>query len=97
MRHGRRQAKLTDPEFFVATEYFQSLVPYLAPGFASTAYVKGKAAFAEGKNVLFEGGSADYTGFKNINPAWTSASLPSPTPPAWACPPSTAVSTTCTG
>jgi raffinose/stachyose/melibiose transport system substrate-binding protein len=62
------KAKLTDPDFLAATTYFQSLVPYLAPGFASTAYVEGKAAFAEGKNVLFEGGSADYTGFKNINP-----------------------------
>ena len=62
------KAKLTDPDFLAATEYLQSLVPYLAPGFASTAYVEGKAAFAEGKNVLFEGGSADYTGFKNINP-----------------------------
>jgi ABC-type glycerol-3-phosphate transport system substrate-binding protein len=59
---------LTDPDFLAATEYFTSLVPYLAPGFASTAYVEGKAAFAEGKSVLFEGGSADYTGFKNINP-----------------------------
>jgi raffinose/stachyose/melibiose transport system substrate-binding protein len=62
------KAKLTDPDFLSATTFFQSLVPYLAPGFASTAYIEGKAAFAEGKNVLFEGGSADYTGFKNINP-----------------------------
>jgi len=62
------KAKLTDADFLSATTFFQSLVPYLAPGFASTAYIEGKAAFAEGKNVLFEGGSADYTGFKNINP-----------------------------
>jgi raffinose/stachyose/melibiose transport system substrate-binding protein len=63
------KAKLTDPDFLAATTYLQSLVPYFAPGWASTAYVNGKADFAEGKSVLFEGGSADYTGFKNINPA----------------------------
>lgn len=63
------RAKLTDPEFLTATSYMQSLVPYFAPGWASTAYINGKADFAEGKSVLFEGGSADYTGFKNINPA----------------------------
>jgi raffinose/stachyose/melibiose transport system substrate-binding protein len=62
------KAKLTDRDFLAATEYFQSLVPYLAPGFASTAYTVGKADFAEGKSIMFEGGSADYTGFKNINP-----------------------------
>ncbi|HXW78926.1 MAG TPA: extracellular solute-binding protein [Acidimicrobiales bacterium] len=63
------KAKLTDPEFLAAATYMLSLVPYFAPGWASTAYINGKADFAEGKNVLFEGGSADYTGFKNINPA----------------------------
>jgi raffinose/stachyose/melibiose transport system substrate-binding protein len=63
------KAKLTDPDFLTATNYLLSLVPYFAPGWASTAYVNGKADFAEGKSVLFEGGSADYTGFKNINPA----------------------------
>ena len=63
------KAKLTDPEFLAATAYMQSLVPYFAPGWASTAYINGKADFAEGKTILFEGGSADYTGFKNINPA----------------------------
>ena len=62
------KAKLTDPDFLKATRYFQSLNPFFAPGFASTAYTVGKADFAEGKSVLFEGGSADYTGFKNINP-----------------------------
>ena len=63
------KAKLTDPDFLAATNYMQSLVPYFAPGWASTAYINGKADFAEGKTILFEGGSADYTGFKNINPA----------------------------
>jgi raffinose/stachyose/melibiose transport system substrate-binding protein len=62
------KAKLTDPEYLAATEFLLSLVPYYAPGFASTPYINGKADFAEGKSVLFEGGSADYTGFKNINP-----------------------------
>lgn len=65
--NGKR--KLTDPEYVAAGKFMQSLVPYFAPGFASTPYINGKAEFAEGKNVLFEGGSADYTGFKNINPA----------------------------
>jgi raffinose/stachyose/melibiose transport system substrate-binding protein len=63
------KAKLTDPDFLTATTYMLSLVPYFAPGWASTAYINGKADFAEGKSILFEGGSADYTGFKNINPA----------------------------
>ncbi len=64
---GKR--KLTAPEYVAAGAFMQSLVPYFAPGFASTPYINGKADFAEGKSVLFEGGSADYTGFKNINPA----------------------------
>jgi raffinose/stachyose/melibiose transport system substrate-binding protein len=62
------RAKLTDSAFLAATEYFKSLVPYFAPGFASTAYINGKADFAEGKGVMLEGGSADYTGFVDINP-----------------------------
>ena len=62
------KAKLTDPDYLLATKYFQSLVPYLAPGFASTAYVIGKADFAEKKAAMILGGSADYTGYKNINP-----------------------------
>jgi raffinose/stachyose/melibiose transport system substrate-binding protein len=65
---AERRAKLTDPDFLAATEYFKSLVPYFAPGFASTAYINGKADFAEGKGVMLEGGSADYTGFVDINP-----------------------------
>jgi len=82
------KAKLTDADFLSATTFFQSLVPYLAPGFASTAYIEGKAAFAEGKNVLFEGGSADYTGFKNINPDVDLVFSLSRTRTAWVCPPS---------
>jgi len=80
-----------------ATEYLQSLVPYLAPGFASTAYVEGKAAFAEGKNVLFEGGSADYTGFKNINPDVDLGFFAFPHSPNMGVSTVIAVSTTCTG
>ncbi len=62
------KAKLTDPDFLAATEYFQTLVPYLAPGYASTNYLNGKADFAEGKCAMLEGGSADYTGYHNVNP-----------------------------
>jgi raffinose/stachyose/melibiose transport system substrate-binding protein len=61
-------AKLTDPDFLAGTEYFQSLVPYFAPGYASTNYLTGKADFAEGKCAMLEGGSADYTGYKDVNP-----------------------------
>ncbi len=62
------RAKLTDPEFVAAGTFMQSLVPYFSPGFASTAYVNGKADFAEEKAVMILGGSADYTGYKNVNP-----------------------------
>jgi ABC-type glycerol-3-phosphate transport system substrate-binding protein len=62
------KAKLTDPEFLAAATYLKSLAPYFAPGYASTAYINGKAAFAEGKSVMLEGGSADYAGFVNVNP-----------------------------
>ncbi|HTW98264.1 MAG TPA: extracellular solute-binding protein, partial [Acidimicrobiales bacterium] len=49
--NGKR--KLTDAGYVAAGEFMQTLVPYLAPGFASTPYINGKAEFAEGKNVLF--------------------------------------------
>jgi raffinose/stachyose/melibiose transport system substrate-binding protein len=62
------KAKLTDADFLAATDYFKSLVPYLAPGYASTSYVNGKADFAEGKTAMCMGGSADFTGFKDVNP-----------------------------
>lgn len=62
------RAKLTDPEFMAATTYFKTLVPFFTPGFASTPYINAKAAFAEGKSVICMGGSADYTGFRDMNP-----------------------------
>jgi raffinose/stachyose/melibiose transport system substrate-binding protein len=75
------KAKLTDSDYLEAGKYMLSLVPYFAPGWASTPYVNGKADFAEGKSILFEGGSADYTGFKNINPAVDLSFFAFPHPP----------------
>ncbi len=62
------KTSVTDADLVAATTYLQSLVPYFAQGFASTAYYTGKALFASGKGAMIMGGSADYTGYKNVNP-----------------------------
>lgn len=63
------KAKLTDPDLVAATKYVHSLAQYFGAGYESTAYALGKALFAEGKMAICEGGSADYTGYKVVNPS----------------------------
>jgi raffinose/stachyose/melibiose transport system substrate-binding protein len=45
-----------------------SLVPYFPEGFASIEYADGKAQFARGDIAMALGGSADYAGYKEVNP-----------------------------
>jgi len=44
------------------------LQPYYSDGFQAVAYVEGKALFAQGQTAMIIGGSADYTGYKQVNP-----------------------------
>lgn len=63
---GRR--KLTDPDLIQAAQYLYDLRPYFNAGFEAVAYAEGKALFAQGKTAMIIGGSADYTGYKQVNP-----------------------------
>jgi raffinose/stachyose/melibiose transport system substrate-binding protein len=63
---GKR--KLTDPDVVAAVEYLMTLVPYFPEGFASIDYADGKAQFARGDIAMALGGSADYAGYKEVNP-----------------------------
>jgi raffinose/stachyose/melibiose transport system substrate-binding protein len=66
LRQGKR--KLTDPQLVKAAQLMLDLQPYYNDGFQAVAYVEGKALFAQGQTAMIIGGSADYTGYKQVNP-----------------------------
>src|SRR3954454_11563620 len=66
LRQGKR--KLTEPQLVKAAQLMLDLQPYYSDGFQAVAYVEGKALFAQGQTAMIIGGSADYTGYKQVNP-----------------------------
>jgi len=76
VRHGTR--KLTDPDVLKAAYFLRDLYPYFQEGALGTPYVEGKALFALGKGAMMEGGSADYAGFTQTNPAIDLGVVPFP-------------------
>ena len=60
--------KLTDPDVVSAVEELMALVPYFPEGYASIDYADGKAQFARGEIAMALGGSADYAGYREVNP-----------------------------
>ena len=75
---GRR--KFTDPVLVQTMQFVLDLVPYYQPGFLATKYADSKALFATERAVMFEAGSADVPGFRNINPDLDIGVFPFPPP-----------------
>jgi raffinose/stachyose/melibiose transport system substrate-binding protein len=66
LRQGKR--KLTDPDLVKAAQLMLDYEQYYNEGYQSVDYAEGKALFARGQTAMIIGGSADYTGYKQINP-----------------------------
>ncbi len=67
LRNGERS--FTDPDMVEAAEFLQYIGQNcLQPGALSTPYVEGKALAAMQRGVMMPGGSADYVGYREINP-----------------------------
>lgn len=66
VRQGKR--KLTDPDLVKAAQLMIDYQKYYNPGYQAVDYAEGKALFARGQTAMIIGGSADYTGYKQINP-----------------------------
>ena len=66
LRTGAR--KLTDPDVLAAAQLLWDLKPYFNTGFEATDYATAKAIFANEKGAMMVAGTADYTGYAQVNP-----------------------------
>lgn len=66
LRRGTR--KVTEPQVLKAAQLMIDLQEYYNKGFQAVSYAEGKALFAQGRAAMLIGGSADYTGYKQVNP-----------------------------
>ena len=66
LRRGAR--KLTEKQVVRAAQLMIDLQEYYNEGFQAVSYAEGKALFAQGRTAMLIGGSADYTGYKQVNP-----------------------------
>jgi raffinose/stachyose/melibiose transport system substrate-binding protein len=66
LRRGER--KLTDPDLVEAAQLLLDLQPFYQSGFQATDYVTAKAIFANGQGAMEVAGTADFTGFRQVNP-----------------------------
>jgi raffinose/stachyose/melibiose transport system substrate-binding protein len=66
VRAGTRS--LTDPDVVAAVQLLLDLMPYYNQGFAATDYTTAKAIFANGRGAMMVAGTADFTGYKQVNP-----------------------------
>ena len=66
LRRGTR--KLTEPQVVRAAQLMIDLQDYYNEGFQAVSYAEGKALFAQGRTAMLIGGSADYAGYKQVNP-----------------------------
>jgi raffinose/stachyose/melibiose transport system substrate-binding protein len=62
------ELKLTDPDPLQAANLLVELQPYYNDGFEATDYTTSKAIFANGLGAMMVAGTADFTGFKEVNP-----------------------------
>lgn len=76
LRAGER--KFTDPDLVAAAQFLQDIYPCMQDGALSTPYVEGKALAALGQGAMMPGGSADYAGYQEINPAVDLGVVPFP-------------------
>jgi ABC-type glycerol-3-phosphate transport system substrate-binding protein len=66
LRRGER--KLTDPDVVAAAQLLLDLQPFYQAGFQATDYVTGKAIFANAQGAMQVAGTADFTGYREVNP-----------------------------
>jgi raffinose/stachyose/melibiose transport system substrate-binding protein len=66
LRRGER--KLTDPDLVEAAQLLLDLQPFYQSGFQATDYVTAKAIFANGQGAMEVAGTADFTGYRQVNP-----------------------------
>ncbi|MGI8476220.1 MAG: ABC transporter substrate-binding protein [Thermomicrobiales bacterium] len=66
VRAGQRQ--LTEPDVLAAAQLLKELQPYYNAGFEATDYTTAKAIFANNKGAMMVAGTADFTGYKQVNP-----------------------------
>ena len=66
VRRGERS--LTDPDLVAAMEMLKTLQPYFQSGFEATDYTTAKAIFANGLGAMEVAGTADFTGYLQVNP-----------------------------
>jgi ABC-type glycerol-3-phosphate transport system substrate-binding protein len=66
LRLGKK--KLTDANVVPAAQFMIDLEPYYNDGYQATDFTEGKALFANGQAAMIIGGSADYAGYKTVNP-----------------------------
>jgi ABC-type glycerol-3-phosphate transport system substrate-binding protein len=78
LRQGK--VKLTDPSLLRAAQLMIDYEPYYLTGYQAVDYAEGKALFAQGKTAMIIGGSADYTGYKQVNPKVDVAVIGFPSP-----------------
>ncbi|HET9662562.1 MAG TPA: extracellular solute-binding protein, partial [Thermomicrobiales bacterium] len=66
VREGTRV--LNDAEAVTATQLLLDLMPFYNAGFEATDYTTAKAIFANGQGAMMVAGTADYTGYYQVNP-----------------------------
>jgi ABC-type glycerol-3-phosphate transport system substrate-binding protein len=66
VRAGTRS--LSDPDVVAAVQLLVDLIPYYNAGFEATDYTTAKAIFANGQGAMMVAGTADFTGYKEVNP-----------------------------
>ncbi|MFT4038098.1 MAG: extracellular solute-binding protein [Thermomicrobiales bacterium] len=66
VRKGEKS--LSDPDVVEAVQLLLDLVPFYNKGFEATDYTTAKAIFANGQGAMMVAGTADYTGYKQVNP-----------------------------
>lgn len=66
LRRGER--KLTDPDVLPAAQLLVDLMPFYNSGFQATDYATAKAIFANEQGAMMVAGTADYTGYRQVNP-----------------------------
>jgi raffinose/stachyose/melibiose transport system substrate-binding protein len=66
LRRGERS--LTDPDLVEATQFLLDLQPFYQAGFQATDYVTAKAIFANAQGAMQVAGTADFSGYREVNP-----------------------------
>src|SRR5215204_2427425 len=66
LRRGERN--LTEPDLVEATQLLLDLQPFYQSGFQATDYVTAKAIFANAQGAMQVAGTADFSGYREVNP-----------------------------